>query len=111
MNATQPESTVALPPVSAVFCALRDLIDPEVGVNVVDLGMVGDVGVSSDGRVVIDLMPTMPGCPMHDVLAEGATQIVRSMPGVQSVEVRFVYEPPWTPDRIAPEVRTQLGMR
>ncbi len=91
--------------------ALHNLIDPEVGVNVVDLGMIADVEVGPDGAAVVVILPTTPGCPMHDVLADGARSIVGSLHGITSVEVRFVYSPPWTPDRITAAGREALGRR
>ncbi len=94
-----------------VLRSLHHLIDPEVGVNVVDLGMIADVEVGPDGTAVVVILPTTPGCPMHEVLADGARQIVGSLHGVTSVDVRFVYAPPWTPDRITPAGRQALGRR
>ena len=86
------------------------LLDPEIGLNVVDLGMIGSVRVESDGAVVVEVMPTTPGCPMHDALAQGVQRFIGGLGGVTAVEVRFVYDPPWTPDRIAPDTRTLLGL-
>lgn len=103
---TSPPLTPAL-----VRRALHQLIDPEVGVNIVDLGMLADVDVSSRGDVVVSILPTSPGCPMHDVLADGARAIVSSLDGVGTVEVVFVYTPPWTPDRITPAGRAALENR
>lgn len=98
------------PSASSVCAALRDLLDPEVGINVVDLGMIGDVDVAKDGTVKVEICPTTPGCPMHDAIAAGVGRIVGALPGVSCVDLRFVYDPPWTPDRIAPEARALLGM-
>ncbi len=94
-----------------VLRALHHLIDPEVGVNIVDLGMIADVEVGPDGAAVVVILPTTPGCPMHDVLADGTRQIVGNLHGVTSVDVRFVYSPPWTPDRITPAGREALVRR
>lgn len=91
-----------------ILRALHHLIDPEVGVNVVDLGMIADVEVGPGGVAVVVILPTTPGCPMHEVLADGARSIVGSLQGITSVEVRFVYSPPWTPDRITPAGREAL---
>jgi metal-sulfur cluster biosynthetic enzyme len=96
---------------TAIHAVLRELIDPEIGINVVDLGMIGEVVVTRDGAVVVEVKPTTPGCPMHDALAAGVQRLIGQLPGVSAVEVHFVYEPPWTPDRIAPEARVQLGWR
>lgn len=106
-------NTAATAPLSAesVRTALHRLIDPEVGVNVVDLGMIEDVVVAPSGAVAIAILPTTPGCPMHDVLADGARAIVGALPGATSVEVGFVYAPAWTPDRITPAGRAALQGR
>jgi len=107
MNDTaQPAPTTEL-----VLRALHHLIDPEVGVNVVDLGMIADVEVAPDGAAVVVILPTTPGCPMHEVLADGARAIVGNLHGVTSVDVRLVYSPPWTPDRITPGGREALNRR
>ena len=104
MNAVaQPAPTPEL-----VLRALHHLIDPEVGVNVVDLGMIADVEVGPEGAAVVVILPTTPGCPMHDVLADGARSIVGNLHGITSVDIQFVYSPPWTPDRITPAGREAL---
>ena len=103
-------ATRRMPPaVATIHATLRELLDPEVGLNVVDLGMIGDVTVAGDGAVIVELLPTTPGCPMHEALANGVQRLVGDLPGVSAVEVHFVSAPPWTPDRIAPEARALLG--
>lgn len=99
------------PPPTAddVRLALHRLIDPEVGINVVDLGMIADVSVAPGGAVSVAILPTTPGCPMHDVLADGARSIAGALPGVTAVDVGFVYSPPWTPERISPAGRAALA--
>jgi metal-sulfur cluster biosynthetic enzyme len=91
-----------------VLRALHHLIDPEVGVNIVDLGMIAAVEVGPTGDAVIVILPTTPGCPMHEVLAEGARSIVGNLHGITSVDVHFVYSPAWTPDRITAAGREAL---
>ncbi len=105
MNDQVPQPT---PTPELILRALHHLIDPEVGVNVVDLGMIADVEVDPSGVAVVVILPTTPGCPMHEALADGARSIVGSLLGITSVEVRFVYSPPWTPDRITPAGREAL---
>lgn len=100
-----------LPTPELIRRALLRLIDPEVGVNVVDLGMIADVDVSPDGAAVICIAPTSPGCPMQEVLADGARALVGNLHGISSVEIVFVYSPPWTPERITPAGREALGQR
>ena len=95
----------------AVLSALFEVYDPELGVNVVDLGLVYDVRVR-DGDVVVTMTLTTPGCPLHDSLTEALDAAVRSfVPGVHSVTVDLVWEPAWRPEMITPAGRRELGWR
>lgn len=98
----------------AVLEALREVIDPELGVNVVDLGLVYGVGLEekAEGRVHVAMTLTTPGCPLHGSLVEAAERAVKTMvPGVREARVHLVFEPPWTADRISPAGREALGWR
>jgi len=88
--------------------ALRVVIDPELGENIVDLGFVYGIAVT-DGRVWIVMTATTPGCPAAGLLREGARAAASAVPGVVSADVTMVFEPAWTPDRIEPAVRASLG--
>lgn len=79
--------------------ALRDVFDPELGMSVVDLGLIYDVKIHAD-RVRITMTLTTEDCPLHDAMTEWARQAVAKIPGVEDVEVAIVFDPPWTPDRI-----------
>ena len=79
--------------------ALRDVFDPELGMSVVDLGLIYDVTIDA-GRVQITMTLTTQGCPLHDSMAEWVRQAVGRIPGVEEVMVSIVFDPPWTPDRI-----------
>ena len=79
--------------------ALRDVFDPELGMSVVDLGLIYDVKIHAD-RVRITMTLTTEGCPLHDAMIEWVRQAVAKIPGVEDVEVAIVFDPPWTPDRI-----------
>ena len=98
-----------LPTASLVREALREVEDPELGVNVVDLGLIYDVETDgADVRVVLTL--TTPGCPLHATLREAVDRSVRLMvPGVGRVDVDLVWEPRWDPSRITDEGREALG--
>jgi metal-sulfur cluster biosynthetic enzyme len=80
--------------------ALRDVFDPELGMSIVDLGLIYGVRIDG-GRVQVTMTLTAPGCPLHDSMAEWVRQAVARIPGVEAVEVAITFEPPWTPDRIA----------
>ncbi|HEX8967357.1 MAG TPA: metal-sulfur cluster assembly factor [Chloroflexota bacterium] len=93
----------------AVREALREVIDPELGENLVDLGLVYGVRVQ-DARVEVDLTLTTPGCPLHASLHAAAERAIRLMvPGVRDVVVDIVFEPRWTPERVSPAARQRLG--
>src|SRR3569832_2521614 len=94
--------------VEPVRDALRVVIDPELGENIVDLGFVYDIAVA-DGSVRITMTATPPGCPATSFLKEGVQAAAFTVPGVVSVDVTMTFEPPWTPDRIKPAVRASLG--
>jgi metal-sulfur cluster biosynthetic enzyme len=81
--------------------ALRSVLDPELGMSVVDLGLVYGIEVR-DGMVTVTMTLTAPGCPIHDVMPAWVRQALRQVPGVHQVEVQITYDPPWTPDRIRP---------
>lgn len=92
-----------------VYEALHSVYDPELGVNVVDLGLIYDVDVSEEGFVTITMTLTTPGCPMHESLGEGVGQALQGIPGVTGGEIRLVWEPPWEPSRMTEEGRKELG--
>jgi metal-sulfur cluster biosynthetic enzyme len=88
--------------------ALRVVIDPELGENIVDLGFVYDIAVVG-GAVHITMTATTPGCPATGFLKEGAQAAASAVPGVVSADVTMTFEPLWTPSRIEPAVRASLG--
>ena len=92
----------------AVRKALRQVKDPEIGLNIIDLGLVYDVEVE-DGEVHIKMTLTSPGCPVGPQIMSDADQAARMLDGVTGVEVELVWEPFWTPERIDPKVRSFLG--
>ena len=87
-----------------VTAALREVFDPELGMSVVDLGLIYDVQIDG-GRVRITMTLTTQGCPLHDSMTEWVRQAVGRIPGVDEVEVAITFEPAWTPERIAPGAR------
>ena len=80
--------------------ALRAVLDPELGLSVVDLGLIYDIAIEG-GRVDITMTLTAPGCPLHGSLAEWVRRAISDVPGVEDVQVAVTFDPPWTPDRIA----------
>jgi len=87
------------------------VIDPEIGVNIVDLGLVYGVDVA-DGHVRVAVTMTTPSCPLSEYVTTSAEATIwQQVPGTRSVDVDLVWEPPWRPDMISDEARTLLGGR
>jgi len=82
-----------------VLAALTSVLDPELGLSIVDLGLVYGVRIEG-GHVGVTMTLTAPGCPLHDVLADWARAAVAAIPGVEGCEVALTFDPPWTPVRI-----------
>ena len=98
----------------AVREELKKVIDPELFVNIVDLGLIYVINLDEkeEGQtdVSIDMTMTSPACPAGPQLIGNSKQVVEQMEGVSSVEVRIVMDPPWTPDKMTDDARDQLGI-
>ncbi len=92
-----------------VYEALQDCYDPEIPVNIVDLGLVYDVEVADD-TVEVKMTLTAPGCGMGGMIAANAESLIREIPGVKDASVDLVWDPPWDPSRISEEARQKLGI-
>lgn len=103
---TEPET----PPVTEeqIYSTLRKLLDPELGVNIVDLGLIYDVQIQG-GNVAIRMTLTTRGCPMHASFVQAVERAVRGLDGVTGVTAEVVWEPAWNPDMISPEGRRALA--
>lgn len=89
--------------------ALHGVIDPELGVNIVDLGLVYGLAIAADGAVAIEMTLTTPGCPLGGFLDDQIRACLAQLPQVRSVEVALVWEPPWEPSAMSDFAREQLG--
>lgn len=85
-----------------ILSRLESLIDPEVGINVVDLGLIENIAFPAPDTVKVTMLVTSPGCPLRDTLARGAHNLLSAVPGIREVEVEVADEPAWTPHRIRP---------
>lgn len=92
-----------------VWKALNEVIDPEFGLSVVELGFIYEVKVENEGNVHIKMTLTNPYCPFHRMFVNRVEEAVRNL-GVKNVDVELVFDPPWTPERISPEGRKKLGL-
>jgi len=94
----------------AIRKALRGVRDPELNLNIIDLGLVYDITKSEAGDVLVQMTLTSPGCPAGPEITQDVHDTVLGLDDVNSVEVEIVWEPYWTPERIDPRVRAFLGM-
>lgn len=88
---------------------LKEVIDPELNVNIVDLGLIYDIIVEDDDFVYILMTLTTPGCPLHGVFDELVKREVRKLDTVDKMEVELTFEPRWTPDEMSDEARDEIG--
>ena len=93
-----------------IVAALRTINDPEIPVNIYDLGLVYALEIYEGGRVRILMTLTTPGCPVAQEFPATVAAAVRQVPGVSDCEVEIVWEPPWTSDRIPVADRLRLGL-
>ena len=114
----RPEAVqlMSLPDVTAspemIRRLLREVIDPEIGVNIVDLGLLYDVRLSADGVAAIRMTLTTPGCPLGGYIEDAIQDVLWGVPGVTGVEVRILWDPPWDPDAMMSDwAKEQLGWR
>ena len=89
---------------------LKTVYDPEIPVNIYDLGLIYKVDLQDDGLLVIDMTLTAPNCPAADFLIADVTQKMRSIEGVKEVKVNLVFEPEWSKDMMSEEAKLELGM-
>ena len=98
-----------MPTADAVRKAIRAVKDPELNLNIIDIGLVYDVEIDDAGDVRVQMTLTSPGCPSGAEIMEEVKRVVGDMEGVRAVEVDLVWEPYWTPEKMDPRVRTFLG--
>ena len=94
----------------SVVEALREIYDPEIPVNIYDLGLIYGVEVSPDADVVVMMTLTTPHCPVAESMPGEVELRVSSVPGVRDAEVNLVWDPPWDPSKMSDEARLELGM-
>ena len=86
--------------------AMKDVIDPELGINVVDLGLIYDVSVDDSNVAVLDMTLTSAACPLQDVIEDQTRSVLQDL--VSDVKINWVWMPPWGPDKIPDDGREQL---
>lgn len=103
----QTRDTAAL--TAQIYDALHNVYDPELGVNIVDLGLVYGVEIRDDGFVTLTMTLTTPGCPMHESIGEGVGAALATVEGVTGGQIAIVWEPPWEPSMMTDAGRAELG--
>lgn len=114
MTQTQGEplighSSTAHPLYDDVVAACRTVHDPEIPVNIYDLGLVYRIAIDDENNVEIDMTLTAPGCPVAGEMPGWVADAVEPLPGVKTVNVQLVWEPPWGMDKLSDEARLELG--
>lgn len=89
-----------------VIEAMKDVIDPELGINVIDLGLVYDISVDTSNVAVLDMTLTSAACPLQDVIEDQTRQVLQDL--VNDVKINWVWMPPWGPNKISDDGREQL---
>ncbi len=95
--------------VEEVTDALRDVIDPELGLDFVELGLIYDVEVEDEGTVKVTFTLTSPGCPIGPQVTEQIEEFVGELDGVSQVQPTMTFSPPWTPERMSEDAKFALG--
>lgn len=92
-----------------VIDALKTVYDPEIPVNIYDLGLIYDMNISPEGVVDLEMTLTAPGCPVAEHFPSWVEDAVRGVEGVSDAHVELVWDPPWSPERMSEEAKLELG--
>jgi FeS assembly SUF system protein len=104
-GATEPKPTE-----DAIISAIGTVYDPEIPVNIYELGLIYAIDIHDDGRIKVEMTLTAPGCPSAQELPVQAREAIMAVPGVTECEVETVWDPPWDPSRMTEEARLALNM-
>ena len=96
--------------VDSVVEALKSIYDPEIPVDIYELGLIYDVAISEDGDAIVTMTLTTPHCPVAESMPSEVELRVLSVPGIRDAEVKLVWDPPWDPSKMSDEARLELGM-
>ncbi|RJE90531.1 metal-sulfur cluster assembly factor [Paenibacillus sp. 1011MAR3C5] len=94
-----------------IMTALEEVIDPEIGINIVDLGLVYGIEDKGNGNVVVEMTLTIPECPLVDQIVADVKKAAESVEEIEQAEVKLVFEPKWTPALISDDAREQIRAR
>lgn len=106
---TEADNTAQHPLTDKVIEALKTVYDPEIPVNIYDLGLIYDLRIKDDGFVDLDMTLTAPGCPVAEHFPSWVEDAVRTVDGISDAHVELVWDPPWSPERMSEEAKLELG--
>jgi FeS assembly SUF system protein len=109
-KAAEPEHGAGSDLQASVVEALKSIYDPEIPVDIYELGLIYDVAIDADGDAIVTMTLTTPHCPVAESLPNEVELRVLSVPGIRDAEVKLVWDPPWDPSRMSDEARLELGM-
>jgi len=92
-----------------IWKALQNVLDPELGLNVVDMGLIYEVRVKNEGKVYVKMTLTAPDCPLHTLITQNVKNEVEKLDGVKEAEVELTFDPPWTPERMSEILKKRFG--
>jgi FeS assembly SUF system protein len=90
--------------------SLRQIVDPEIGINIVDLGLIYETNIDDQGLVAITMTLTSPGCPLSGYIGTAVESAVTDLEGVKDVDVDIVWSPPWNPSMMSEDAKLELGI-
>jgi len=100
---------MAIPSSDQIIVVLKTIFDPEIPVDIYELGLIYEVKISDDGSVLIDMTLTSPNCPVAESMPKDVEDKVAAMDGVKSAKVEIVFDPPWTQDMMSEEAKLECG--
>ena len=93
-----------------VLEGLKNVYDPEIGINIVDLGLVYDADISEDSDVLVTMTLTSLGCPLGPVIMQEVNNALKDLPGIGGTDVKLVWTPPWSPENMSEDAKDELGI-
>jgi metal-sulfur cluster biosynthetic enzyme len=93
-----------------VIEGLKNVYDPEIGINIVDLGLVYETDIADNGDVLVTMTLTSLGCPLGPVIMQEVNNALRDLPGIGETDVKLVWSPPWSPENMTEDAKDELGI-
>jgi metal-sulfur cluster biosynthetic enzyme len=93
-----------------IYGGLKNVYDPGIGINIVDLGLVYDADIEDDGDVLVTMTLTSLGCPLGPVIMQEVNNALKDLPGIGDTDVKLVWSPAWSPDMMSEEAKDELGI-